>query len=75
MNYRDVTGCNTGVYVSVGGSNRLVGCREVAEFLSVPERTVRENWRRWGLKAHKVGRAIRFRERDVEAYLEANRID
>ena len=32
----------------IGGSNRLIGCKDVADFLSVPERTVRENWRRWG---------------------------
>lgn len=57
-----------------GGSNRLIGCREVAEFLSVPERTVRENWRKWGLTAHKVGRAIRFRERDIETWLAVNKI-
>jgi excisionase family DNA binding protein len=60
--------------MAVGGSNRLLGCREVAEFLSVPERTVRENWKRWGLTAHKVGRAIRFRERDIEAWLQRNTI-
>jgi len=64
----------TGVQVAIGGSNRLIGCREVADFLSVPERTVRENWRRWGLKGHKVGRAIRFRERDIEAWLQRNTI-
>lgn len=51
-----------------GGSNRLLGVPEAAEFLAVPERTLRENWRRWGLSAHRVGigRAIRFRERDIE---------
>jgi hypothetical protein len=47
---------------------------EVADFLSVPERTVRENWRKWGLKAHKAGPAIRFRDRDrdIEAWLQQN---
>ena len=57
-----------------GGSNRLIGCKEVAEFLSVPERTVRDNWRRWGLPAHKIGKAIRFRVRDVETFVEASRV-
>ena len=56
--------------MAIGGSNRLVGCREAAEFLSVPERTLRENWRRWGMPGYKVGRAIRFRERDLEIWLE-----
>jgi excisionase family DNA binding protein len=58
--------------VSAGGSNRLMSCKEAAQYLSVPERTLRDNWRRWGLKAHRVGRAIRFRERDIEAWLEKN---
>jgi hypothetical protein len=39
------------------------------EVLSIPERTLRENRRRWGLTAHKVSRAIRFRERGIEAWL------
>ena len=60
--------------MAIGGSNRLIGCKEAAEFLSIPERTLRENWRRWGLTAHKVGRAIRFRERDIEAWLQKNTI-
>jgi excisionase family DNA binding protein len=55
-----------------GGSNRLIGCKELAEFLSVPERTVRENWRRWGITGYKIGRAIRFRGRDVETFLQKN---
>jgi excisionase family DNA binding protein len=61
--------------MAIGGSNRLVSCRELAEFLSVPERTVRDNWRKWNLQAHKVGRAIRFRERDVDAWLQRNTLD
>lgn len=55
-----------------GGSNKFIGCRELADLLSLPERTVRDNWRRWGLTAYTVGRAIRFRERDVEAWLQRN---
>jgi excisionase family DNA binding protein len=58
----------------VGGSNKLIGCRELAERLSVPERTVRDNWRKWGLTAYKVGRAIRLRERDVEVWLQRSQI-
>ena len=61
--------------MAIGGSNRLIGCKEAAEFLSIPERTLRENWRRWGLTAHKVGRAIHFRERDIETWLAVNKID
>ena len=61
--------------MAIGGSNRLIGCKEAAGFLSVPECTVRENWRKCGRTAHKVGRAIRFRERDIETWLAANKID
>jgi excisionase family DNA binding protein len=60
--------------MAVGGSNRLVSCAQAAEYLSVPERTVRDNWRRWGLPAHKIGRAVRFRERDIETFIEQNRM-
>ena len=58
--------------MSVGGSNRLLSVPEAAEYLAVPERTLRENFRRWGIPAHKVGRALRFRVRDIESYLEKN---
>jgi excisionase family DNA binding protein len=58
--------------MAIGGSNRLVGVPEAAEYLSIPERTLREKFRRWGIPAHKVGRALRFRARDIEAYLERN---
>ena len=49
---------------------RYEGKPKASEFLSVPERTLRENWRRWGMPGYKVGRAIRFRERDIESWLE-----
>jgi len=31
-----------------------------------------ENFGRWGIPAHKVGRALRFRIRDIEPYHEQN---
>jgi excisionase family DNA binding protein len=58
--------------VSQGGSNRLLTPEEVAEWLKVSDVTVRNKYRSWGLKPQKVGRLLRFRERDVIAYLEAN---
>lgn len=57
----------------IGGSNRLLNSREVGELLGVPERTVRAQWRTWGLPAYRVGRALRFRERHVEAWIEQQR--
>ncbi len=52
-----------------GGSNRLLDVAKAAEYLDVPERRLRDNWRRWGIRAYKVGRELRFRERDLESYL------
>lgn len=55
-----------------GGSNRLLTPEEVAEWLKVSEITVKNKYRAWGLKPQKVGRLLRFRERDIVAYLEAH---
>jgi excisionase family DNA binding protein len=57
----------------IGGSNRLLTSREVGQLLGIPERTVRAKWREWGLPAYRIGRALRFRERNVEAWIEQNR--
>ncbi len=53
----------------LGGSNRLLTVGELADYLGVPKKTVYSCWRAWGLKAHKVGRHLRFRERHVEDWL------
>jgi excisionase family DNA binding protein len=55
-----------------GGSNRLLSISTAAEYLAIPERRLRDNWRRWGLRAYRVGRELRFRERDLENWLERN---
>ncbi|MFG2147593.1 helix-turn-helix domain-containing protein [Streptomyces sp. NPDC048696] len=55
-----------------GGSNRLLTPEEVADWLKVSEVTVKNKYRMWGLKAQKVGRLLRFRERDIVAYLDNN---
>ncbi|MFI1307625.1 helix-turn-helix domain-containing protein [Streptomyces sioyaensis] len=53
-----------------GGSNRLLTVEEVAAWLRVTETTVRNKYRAWGIKPQKVGRLLRFRERDIANYLE-----
>ncbi|WP_435126245.1 helix-turn-helix domain-containing protein [Actinacidiphila sp. bgisy144] len=58
--------------LTAGGSNRLLTPEEVAAWLKVSETTVKNKYRTWGLKAQKVGRLLRFRERDIVAYLEDN---
>ncbi|MGW6984105.1 helix-turn-helix domain-containing protein [Streptomyces sp. NPDC054932] len=44
---------------------------EVAEWLKVGEVTVKNKYRSWGLRPQKVGRLLRFRERDVVSYLDS----
>jgi excisionase family DNA binding protein len=58
--------------VNLGGSNRLLTSAEVGELLGLPERTIRAEWKRWGLQAYRIGRAIRWRERDVHAWIDAH---
>ncbi|MFE9574529.1 helix-turn-helix domain-containing protein [Streptomyces sp. NPDC006692] len=53
-----------------GGSNRLLTPEEVAEWLRVSATTVRNEYRAWGRKPQKVGRLLRFRERDIVIYLD-----
>ena len=36
---------------TLGGSNRLLSSRDVAAILAIPERTVRDRWKEWGLPA------------------------
>lgn len=54
----------------VGRSNRLLSAREVGEMLGVPERTVRAQWRTWGLPAYRIGKHLRWRERDVHHWID-----
>jgi excisionase family DNA binding protein len=55
---------------TLGGSNRLLSSRDVAAILAIPERTVRDKWREWGLQAYRIGKHLRWRERDVYAWIE-----
>lgn len=56
---------------NLGGSNRLLPLAEAADFLGIDNpRSLQEHWRRWGIPAYKVGRELRFRERDLNAWVE-----
>jgi excisionase family DNA binding protein len=55
---------------TLGGSGRMLPTREVAAILAVPERTVRGKWREWGLQAYRIGKHLRWRERDVHAWID-----
>ena len=62
------------VTTKLGGSNRLIGVRETAARLDVPVSTLYKHWREWQLTAYRVGRALKFRERDIEVWLERQRV-
>jgi Helix-turn-helix domain len=55
---------------NLGGSNRLLDIHEASDLLRVPETRLRGYWKAWGIKAFKVGRELRFRERDLWDYIE-----
>jgi excisionase family DNA binding protein len=55
---------------TLGGSNRMLSARDVAAILAVPESTVRGKWREWGLPAYRIGKHLRWRERDVIAWID-----
>jgi excisionase family DNA binding protein len=54
----------------IGGSNRMIGTEELAEFLGVPLNTIYHHWRAWGLPGVRIGRHLLFRERDIAAWIE-----
>ncbi|MGH4033982.1 helix-turn-helix domain-containing protein [Actinomycetota bacterium Odt1-20B] len=43
---------------------------EVAAWLRVSQVTVRNKYRLWGINPQKIGRLLRFRERDITRYLD-----
>jgi excisionase family DNA binding protein len=55
---------------TLGGSNRMLSARDVAVILAVPESTVRGRWREWGLPAYRIGKHLRWRERDLMAWID-----
>ena len=54
-------------------SERLVTARELAEVLGLSASTVLDMWERGELPGFKIGRAVRFRPSEVEAWLEGCR--
>jgi excisionase family DNA binding protein len=55
---------------TLGGSNRMLSARDVAAILGIPEGTVRDKWREWQLPAFRIGRHLRWKERDVYAWID-----
>jgi excisionase family DNA binding protein len=57
-----------------GGPSRLLSVDELAAYLGVPKKTVYGCWRQWGLRGYRVGRYLRFRERQVEEWLQSREV-
>lgn len=56
-------------------SNRLLSHKELAKYCNVPERTVYQwNTKGTGPKRFRIGRHVRYRLADVEAWLEQQAI-
>jgi excisionase family DNA binding protein len=55
---------------SSGASSRMLSVRDVAEMLGVSPDTVYDEWRKWGLKGYRIGKHLRFREREVDQWIE-----
>lgn len=54
-----------------GGSNRVLSLAEAAERIGIAPRTLYDHWREWPeLRGFKVGSLVKFRERNVEAYID-----
>jgi excisionase family DNA binding protein len=55
---------------TLGGSNRMLNSREVGRLLGLPERTIRAQYKEWKLPTYRIGRALRWKERDVLAWID-----
>jgi excisionase family DNA binding protein len=56
-----------------GGSNRMLSVKETAEFLGVSPKLIYNRWSEMGLTAYRVRSLLKFRERDLENWLEKNK--
>jgi excisionase family DNA binding protein len=54
----------------LGGSNKMVSPQELADRLGVSRDTVYDEWRAWGLTGYRFGKHLRFREREVDAWID-----
>lgn len=55
-----------------GGSNILLTPQQAAARLGVSRKTLDRRWREWGLpRVELTARAVRFRERHVENFIES----
>lgn len=61
---------STGKPSRPGASNSMISVRDVAEMLGISADTVYDEWRKWGLKGYRIGKHLRFKEREIEQWIE-----
>lgn len=63
---------NTTTKGTRGGSNTFLSMAESAEYVGLSYQVFMRNWRRLGIRGHQLvpGGKLRFRVRDLEAFLE-----
>ena len=54
----------------LGGSNAWLNLANAAALLDMEPARLRRYWKTWGIPARKAGRELRFRERDLNTWLE-----
>ena len=55
-----------------GGSNTLLSPQQAADKLNISRKTLDRRWQEWGLRRIVLtARAIRFRERDIDNFIES----
>lgn len=54
----------------IGGSNRVLSMHEAAQYLGQSYKWFAATYRERGIPRHYVGRLVKFRERDLESYLD-----
>jgi hypothetical protein len=59
---------------ALGGSTRWLYEKEAPALLDIPLSTFHRNWRRWGVPGYMPGGRVKFRERDLEFWLESQRV-
>ena len=57
-------------HFNLGGSNKLLSLADAAAYLGIPDPLkLRRYWRQWGLPFTKVGRELKIRQRDLDAWI------
>jgi len=54
---------------NLGGSNKLISLAEAARRIDVEPHALRRHRGKWGIPWLKVGQEIKFRERDIDAWI------